>query len=360
MKVFDRERAPADDGVLQVTPFLFIPQDASDIGVPRPLPTGVGWIDSPSIFLLSEDGRLELSPRYGVYYRVVVLIGNSGAVPAESCFAEFYLDSSVPAYRFSEDPKAKDGYYAEQTDFQPSPRTQSLGMVSFSVGQSISGGEVSWAISPENKKWKAGSISPSGFTSQDCLYVRVYDLIHDAPSSMLLSWADRKVASKILTWNFAGVWAGDEIDSTGQNLGKIRLELIQDEWSMYSLGYGASLRTCTLVMKDMPKIEGRETFLDVPMRGWTAIGMLRVNSMDGTWFADFKPRGVGVMDLSLSYSGQTDYGKTSIVLSLEKATSSAPAPDVSILQRVKRIVPSCWPPSRKADAKIFYSAIESL
>ena len=82
------EGSKVPDGVVKPSPYLFIPVSAEDNGS-RPT-DAVGWADSPAILFVNEAGQIEFTVKSGAYYRILLLIRNSGSAPIYSGIAEFY------------------------------------------------------------------------------------------------------------------------------------------------------------------------------------------------------------------------------------------------------------------------------
>jgi len=129
-----------------ISPFLFIPQSWMDNGS-RPQ-SGTGWVSCPSIFLLdTKTPKIVMTPEIGNSYRVVVIIGNSGSVPVENGFARFLFSWMPPIGQTS-------GLYEKSpidpnTPPPPAYYYWDLGTSAFSIGSSIGGQDLGWAVSPE-------------------------------------------------------------------------------------------------------------------------------------------------------------------------------------------------------------------
>lgn len=349
VKITNNEREEPVEEVPAATPFLFIPQSSDDTGTLRPLPAGVGWIDSPSVFLLSDDGRIEVVPRGGVKYRVVVLTGNAGTVPAENCYAEFYLDFS---------PRSLDSRNVyEKSLAQSSQHARWLGVSSFSTMQSKAGSALSWAISPGS--WTVGG----GFLN--CFRIRVYDLLHDSPAADYNSVTDRKVALRVFRPNFAGVWSGNEFDAAGGLLGHVRLTINQD-WTLNDAGDHVPIPKCTIVVDEFPSLLDRRALLSEAQEypafgGSISFAFFDKDLTSNFWSAYCVPIEGDVLKVSLRKQADADdVHRSEVVLYRDGPAPATPGPNTSLLKRVSQSISTYWPPSRKYDAKILYRAINSL
>jgi hypothetical protein len=336
-----------DDRRVPVTPFLFIPQDGSDDGSKRPIPNSFAWMSSPSILLLKlrTDGSAELcsSPTFGLHdqYRVLVLIGNSGAAPVQNGFAEFFV--FPPDYHIT--PEGRDIY--QQTPYQVDDRWKSLGVTPFSVSGSLRGRDLAWAISPQVLEPYKLNIPYLGYYQS--IAVRIFEPISDGPAMDFRSWSDRKTASKLMRVNFAGTWAGEEIDlTTGQDLGVIQITISQvlsiEARSDHSLGALWQIK-----FDRVPQIPWRTIDTSQPANSGRTLALHPVA-------APYVIYSSGENQLRMEKSG---WGvlPTEALLDPIAIGAEVDKPDRLLLARIRKVIPTDWPDTRKADAEMLYQAI---
>jgi hypothetical protein len=276
----------------------------------------------------------------------LVLIDNFGAAPVQNGYAEFSLAPTPPMVEINPAP----AFAYQRSAMVPDASWTSLGVSTFSLSSSIAeDGEMGWALSP--RTWTALQLGPCGV-------VQVFEPIHDGPSGRQKSWEDRKLAFRAFNPNFAGSWVGTEVDvTTGAALGPVELVITQN-WKIADKGgVQAWTPTCFIHFVNLPSL---------PPAG----------SSEGTWstmygslyYTDIRPAGTlnmiftfrrdGSLDMHLVKNNGASRSITS--LTLRNPGALPPAPDKSLLGRVRQIIPPYWSAQRKADARAVYAAISAV
>jgi hypothetical protein len=330
-----------------VTPYLVIPERSGDDGY-RPQRES-GWISSQSVLLLSDQGRLEAAPRPNASYRMFVLVQNLGDAPVQNGFAEFFLAPRPPIVQT--DPAPVFAY--QRVPMVADTSWMSLGVSAFSLASSTPArGEVGWALSPGT--WRAANLGP-------CAVVRVFEPIQDGASQSQRSWEERKLAFRAFNPNFAGTWAGTEVDATtGAALGLVELVIAQN-WNIKNKGkLQAFTPACSVNFVRFPSLPPASAEPDGIQSSMSESLYFTIIRRAGTVHLTFTFRANGSLEMQLAKNGGGLRSTTS--LSLTHAGTSPPEPDKdkALLGRVRQVIPSNWSDQRKKDARIVYTAITAL
>jgi hypothetical protein len=274
---------------------------------------------------------------------MLVLVANFGAAPVQSGFAEFFLAPTPPMVQIRPDP-----VFAYERRAMPQQASwTSLGVSTFSLASSVASiGEVGWALSPRKTAVDLGT----------CAVVRVFEPIQDGLSSNAKSWEERKLAFCAFNPNFSGSWSGTEKNaSTGAALGTVDLTIIQN-WDIVSMGpVQAHTPVCKLNVVKLPSLPA------APIQGIQAsmYGSLyyTINTQGGdALHMIFTFRRDGSMNMELTKGAV----KSITRLTLQNRGNPPPEPSKSLLKKVRKIIPSYWPPERKSDARHVYDAFSKL
>lgn len=333
------------------TPYLFVPQADYDTGEVRPVTCNDAWVWSPAIFLLGRDGNIEDTPRVGADYRLLVLVGNSGAAPAQNAFAQFRLDNAP--YRVGE---PNDGAYVERRPTAPTQDGLSLGSSAFTVPQSSRGDLLSWALSPQS--WQYGS-GPAG----DCAYIRVFDQFADRFDGQENSSINRKDAARLLYPDLTGIWEGTEIDTVaGTVAGTLRIA-IQCDWKQNSLGDVIPLPTFELSFNQLPQIPNRHGSIGMSIYFQNKL-FFTLNSDIGipslpNWKASIQQHSDDSLEINM-----TDLLNVKRMSARLKRIATIgkqpPSPNLDLLKRVRVQISSQGTASRKQDASLVFAAISRI
>jgi hypothetical protein len=294
---------------------------------------------------INSKWQISCTPEFGEQYRILLLVGNSGAAPVSNGFAEFFM------VQYPYGSKALNQFEPEPLSVDNPP----LGVGTFSLPGSIGGRDLAWVLSPT---WARFLDPPFRNFS---IAARVFEPITDGPAPDISSWLDRKCAVRIVNVNFIGTWTGSEVNlANEQQLGDIELE-VSSIFSIKDGGDSAWAANWRVKIVQIPPCPGRTVTVGQSFDLW-GTDVLLLSALNNNWTMSLRSSGSSQLLLQGASEsvGAFPEWRTHATLKLVAPRSQLESPDKGLLSRVRKIISPNWPDDRKADARMLYAAIEAL